>query len=269
MAIQSELEPRVDGVKSADRALRVLLFLAGRVRPAETRTIASEVGLPKSSAYALLNEMRSHGFVIYCADRRSWGLGGAAYGLSAGYLRSRPLERLSDPLLAWAAKRVSGQAQLAELYGTDMLVLRVAQPDVASLTSVEPGIRLPACLTASGRAMLMHRSTAQLSALYPTWTPILGLRPDGYVLTLARLKAELAAAREAGYAVNEELGNPDLISVAAPVFGHDSLPIAAVGITTSSESGAAADRARTGAIVREVADELSAALKSNGGEDDR
>lgn len=246
------------GVKSVDRALRVLLYLASRARPAETRTIAREVGMPKSSAYALLNVMRQQEFVTYYPERRTWGLGVLAHGLAGSYLRTRPLERLADTALARLSEATGEVSHLGEMYGTDVLVLSATHPSGrGTALTVDVGSRIPACLSASGRAMLMHRSAEQLEAMYPSWRPYLGRTIAGRVLTLQRLRAELEHAKNIGYAVNNELNIPGILSFAAPVFGADSLPVAAIGITTLSSTRAPNEHEALAQIVCKFASELS------------
>jgi DNA-binding IclR family transcriptional regulator len=249
-------------VKSADRALRVLLFLASRAHPAETRTIARELDLPKSSTYALLNAMQAHDFVTYHADRKSWGLGVVAYSLAGAYLRSRPLERLAAVSLQQLSDATGEESHLAEMYGTDILTLMVNHnlSIPGPRLTVGVGVRIPACLTASGRAMLMHRRPEQLEAMYPIWTPILGKTISGRLLTLAQLRSELRDAKQAGFAVNNELNIPGIHSIAAPVFGGDSLPVAAVGITILAGSRSVEENEVLGRLVCRAAADLSAAL---------
>jgi hypothetical protein len=88
---------RSSHIKSAERVLVILAFLARRARPVPTMTIARECGLPRSSAYHLLSVMRARDFVTYYAEERAWGLGVAVFEIGSAYLRSEPLERLAPP----------------------------------------------------------------------------------------------------------------------------------------------------------------------------
>lgn len=80
---------RSSHIKSAERVLVILAFLARRARPVPTMTIARECGLPRSSAYHLLNVMRARDFVPYYAEERAWGLGVAVFEIGSAYLRIR------------------------------------------------------------------------------------------------------------------------------------------------------------------------------------
>lgn len=62
-------------VKSAERTIDVLLLLAQHDRPLPTMSIARRCFIPKSSAYHLLNVLRSRSFVDYDEIRHGWRLG--------------------------------------------------------------------------------------------------------------------------------------------------------------------------------------------------
>ena len=92
------------------------------------------------------------------------------------------------------------------------------------------GVRLPAHLTASGRAILARLPGTQVRALYA--------RPDDFVdrhgtgpRTLSGLRTVLLDTRRRGYAVEDGDVTPGLASVAASVHDHNGHPVAGVAVT--------------------------------------
>src|SRR5919206_5025319 len=130
-------------------------------------TIARECNIPKSSAHHLLNVMRARNFVTYYESERAWGLGVAVFEIGSAYLRSGPLQRLGRHLLAELTARIGDTSHLAMLHGTEVFYIDKEQPagSVAKLVT-EIGVRLPAHLTAVGRAILAALPAAQIRALY-------------------------------------------------------------------------------------------------------
>jgi len=247
-------------VKSAERAMEVLVFLAGRAKPVPTMVIAAECALPKSSAYHLLNAMRARDFVTYFPAERAWGLGVAALEIGSAYMRSDPLERAGRRLLIELAEATGETAHLAVLQGTDVLYLLKERPEHFSTRLVtEVGVRLPAHLTAVGRAILMHLRDTQLHALYPSGKP-LPRRTNRGPQRASDLLEELAGARRRGFAVDDQMTTPGISCIAAPVFSHDERPLAAVGITFLSASRDERARASLGRQVVDVAARLSRTL---------
>ena len=81
-------------------------------------------------------------------------------------------------------------------------------------TTTRRGVRLPASLTASGRAMLALLPAAQVRALFPDATAFVDRTGSGPTTptALARL---LAAERAVGVSVEEGMVAPGFASVAA------------------------------------------------------
>ena len=78
----------------------------------------------------------------------------AAFEVGSGYTRQEPLQRIARRLLADLADTTGQSAHLAVLHGRDVLyVVEERAPGRPPLVT-DVGVRLPAHLTASGRAIL-------------------------------------------------------------------------------------------------------------------
>jgi DNA-binding IclR family transcriptional regulator len=217
-------------VPAATRALRLLRYLAGQPDPVTLDRLASAVGLPRSTAYHLVNAMIEEGFVVHLADEHRYGLGVAAFEVGSGYARQEPLQRITRRHLAALVDTVGHSAHLAVLHGRDVLyVLEERAPGRPPLVT-DVGVRLPAHLTASGRAILAHLPAAQVRALYPDRSAFVdrhGLGPS----SLSALRSLLAETRQRGYAVEQGEVTPGFASVAAAVLDHNGHPVAGVAVT--------------------------------------
>ena len=84
-----------------------------------------------------------------------------------GRRRQEPLQRIARRVLADLADRTHQSAHLAVLHGRDVLyVVEERAPGRPPLVT-DVGVRLPAQLTASGRAMLAALPAPQIKALFP------------------------------------------------------------------------------------------------------
>ena len=241
-------------VPAATRTLRVLRFLAAQPAPVPLERIARTVGMPRSSAYHLLAAMVEEGFVVHLPDERRYGLGVAAFEVGSGYARQEPLQRLARRPLAALVDETGESAHLAVMHGRDVLyVLEERAPGRPPLVT-DVGVRLPAHLTASGRAMLAALPAAQVRALYPDRAAFVQRHGTG-PSSLSGLRALLAETRQRGWAVEDGEVTPGLASVAAVVTDHNDHPVAGVAVTYAGDAPAGlAPR------VRRVADALSARL---------
>ena len=235
----------------------MLRFLASKADPVTLQAIGTAVGIPRSTAYHLLGVMVEEGFVVHLADEHRYGLGVAAFEVGSGYARQEPLQRLARRPLAELVDAVGQSAHLAVLHGRDVLyVLEERAPGRPPLVS-DVGVRLPAHLTASGRAILAALPAAQVRALYPDRTAFVdrhGVGPS----SPSALRALLVETRQRGYAMEDGEVTPGFSSVAAVVLDHTGHPVAGVAVTFPSED--ALDLPRTTEQTRRTAGRLTTRL---------
>ncbi|NYF29321.1 DNA-binding IclR family transcriptional regulator [Microbacterium sp. JAI119] len=217
-------------VPAAENTLRILSYLAGRPAPVAASAIARELELPRSTVYHLLTTLAAHGFVLHLREERRWGLGTSAFELAGGYTRQQPLARRGRPLVAALSDRLGESAHLAVMSGGDVLYIVEERAPRRPALVTDVGVRLPAHLTASGRAMLAALPREQVRALYPDVSAFpdrTGLGPR----TPRELRELLRDVRARGYATeNSEIAD-GLRSVGAAVLDAAGWPVAAVAVT--------------------------------------
>jgi DNA-binding IclR family transcriptional regulator len=220
----------VGQVPAATRALRVLRFLATQPDPVTLDRLARAVGLPRSTAYHLVTAMIEEGFVVHLPDEHRYGLGVAAFEVGSGYSRQEPLQRISRRHLAGLVDTVGQSAHLAVLHGRDVLyVLEERAPGRPPLVT-DVGVRLPAHLTASGRAILAALPYNQVRVLYPDRSAFVDRHGVGPT-SLSALRSLLTETRQRGYAFEDGEVTPGFASVAAAVLDHNGLPAAGIAVT--------------------------------------
>lgn len=225
--VSASPEPQVP---AADQTLRILRYLAGRPAPVAASAIARELGLPRSTVYHLLTTLAAHGFVMHLREERRWGLGTSAFELAGGYSRQQPLARLGRPLIAALSDRLGESAHLAVMSGGDVLYIVEERAPRRPALVTDVGVRLPAHLTASGRAMLAALPREQVRALYPSASSFpdrTGLGPR----TPRALREVLREVRARGHAIEDSEVADGLRSVGAAVHDHTGWPVAAVAVT--------------------------------------
>ena len=243
-------------VPAATRTLQVLRFLAGQPEPVPLDRIMKALGLPRSTAYHLVNAMIDEGFVVHLPEERRYGLGVAAFEVGSGYSRQAPLQRISRKLLADLVDETKQSAHLAVLHGRDVLyVLEERAPGRPPLVT-DVGVRLPAHLTASGRAILAALPAAQVRAAYPdrsAFTSRHGAGPSGP----RQLTSLLQETRQRGFATEDGEVTPGFASVAAVVLDHNSYPVAGLAVTYESRGRSSDEQTRYADAVRRAAAALT------------
>ncbi|WP_328990095.1 IclR family transcriptional regulator [Kribbella sp. NBC_01245] len=247
-------------VPASTRTLRVLTFLATQPGPVPMERIASAVDLPRSSAYHLLKAMIAEGYVVHLPEDKRYGLGVAAFEIGSAYLRHDPLERLARPVLTQLVAEVGHTAHLGVLHGRELVYLLKEQPPRPVTLVTDVGVRLPATLTASGRALLAALPPAQVRALFPD--------PESFVRrtgkgpqTLTQLRRVLADERRQGFADEDSQITDGVASVAAAVLDHAGHPVASIGVTFRSEAVPVAYRPALARRTAAAAETLSRRLR--------
>lgn len=239
-------------VPAAKAALRTLRLLASAPGPVAAERIASAVGMPRSSTYHLLRAMADEGFVVHYADDRQWGLGVSAFEVGSGYAHHQPLQRLARHPLARLVDEVGHSAHLAVLHGSEVLyVLEERAPGRPSLVT-DVGVRLPAQLTASGRAILAGLSTAQVRALFPDREAFVDRHGTG-PRTLSALRMLLSDTRLRGYATEHGEVTPGFDSVAVAIPGGPAPTLASIALTYLDTADVATDPQAAAHVVEAVA----------------
>lgn len=224
------------GQRPIERTLDILEFLSRRAEPKSVGAIVRECGVPRSTVYRVLKVLERKHFVVHLPEEHLWGIGIAAFEIGSGYLRSGVLERAARPLLVRLTQRTQVTSHLAVLHGSDVLYLlkqTTAEPARPFVTAV--GVRLPAHLTAVGRAILAALPGPQVRALLPGAADLVTRTSVG-PRRLSELRAILREDRTRGYSVESSTTTEDVSCVAAAVFDHDGAPIASIGVSYYSDT---------------------------------
>ena len=243
------------GASVLERAARLLAALPADGSPAALVTLAAAAGLPVSTAHRLAAELVRLGQLDrtdggYTAGTRLWELGERAPIV-------RRLREAANPELVDLYDRTGENAHLAVLVDGEVLYLARASGARAVPTLARVGVRHPVHATGVGRAILATLPDAEADALLSA--PLLQVTP--FTITdPRRLRKDIAATRDRGYAITRQemsLGNESLALALAPRAG---LPPAAIGVVTHL---AASDAQRLVPLLRRAAAAIESRLDAS------
>lgn len=249
-------------VPAARQTLQIIKYLANHGGPVRASTVSRDLGLPRSTTYHLMRVLQDEGFLIHAPESQAYGLSPLVGEIGSSVSSADSLGRLAGPVLERlvAETRLPVVAHLGVLNHTDVVYAsKVSAPRApAVVTSI--GVRLPAHLTATGRAMLAALPAHQVAAIYSDATG-LPTRGERGPATLAALTGLLAEARDRGWAVEDGDITLDYASVAASVLDHNGYPAAAVGLTFRGSIVDDRQWMLLGRAVRNAAAALSARIR--------
>lgn len=246
-------------VPAATRTLALLRTMAEIGQPTTADRLAKRLSIPRSSCYQLLEALEEQGFAIHYPEERRWGLGLAAWELGSAYQRHEPLERLARPvlqkLITELSKRASVVGHLAILDGSDVLYLLEERPARSLKLVTDIGVRLPAHLTASGRAMLQHLDKKQLAASFRGRE--LATRTNLGPKDLANLEQILDLERVQGFALEVDEVTMGYASVGVAILDNLGHPLAAIAITLQSNQLEKLQLSQLATLLDKAASDLS------------
>lgn len=227
--------------------------LVERREPMSLAQLTSELALPKSSVHGLCNTLMSFGYLQRRHDG-AFAIGPRVLGLAEVFVAGTDVAREFNALWAGAVPASEETVVLSVLSGTDVLYVAARNSARPLGLAFNVGMRLPAYLSGSGKAMLAWRSPADLRGLFAEGLTI--RLTDKGPRDVEALVKELATARRRGYAVDDETVREGVCSFGAPVFDAGGRVIAGVAVCVN-KGRLGADR---GARHRETALSVAHAL---------
>lgn len=209
-------------VPAARNTLAILTLLSSIDVPISASRIRSELDLPRSTTYHLLNELVEAGFVVHIPEQQAYGLGLAAYSMASAYTTQQPLVRLASKHMKKIASFMGGSGHLSRLSGSEIVYLQEYRAEGAPSLITEKGVRLSALSTASGRVMLAQLPEVEAGAVFAA---------SGQGGRLRDFRERLAQVRLRGWDEEVEEVSKGQASVAVALQDHLKRPAAALAVT--------------------------------------
>ena len=249
---------RGDQVQSLVRALSLLNSIADAEEGLSLTEVAQQVGLTTSTTHRLLTTLEQERYVHFNSERRLWLVGVQAFVAGNGFLKTRSLVALARPQLRALMEESEETVNLAVGDQSEAVYLLQVECRQMMRAFARPGGRVPLHCSSVGKALLMAMSEHELARVLhqrglPRVTP-------KTINVPAVLRADLAKARERGYAIDDEEHAVGLRCIAAPVFNENGEAIAAISLSGPMARISDARIPLLGDLVRRKADAVSAQL---------
>ncbi|HEX7436500.1 MAG TPA: IclR family transcriptional regulator [Caldimonas sp.] len=219
--------PATPLVPAVSRALALLERLAGAREPMSLARLAGELALPKSSVHGLCNTLVSFGYLRRQSDG-AFLIGPRVMGLAEAFVSGTDVAQEFNALWTDSGAEPDESVVLSVLSGGDALYVGVRNSARPLGLKFTVGMRLPAYLSGSGKAMLSLLPPDEVRRLYAGGLQT-RLTKKGPRDVEALLK-ELALTRRRGYSIDEEAVREGVCSIGAPVFDASGLAVAGVAV---------------------------------------
>jgi IclR family mhp operon transcriptional activator len=171
---QSERRPvlRQDRAKESTRPIRALnrglevLTELNRLERAAINTLASAVGLPRTTTYRILETLRLAGYVDRDDHDDCYRPTIMVRALSEGFDDEALVAHIAKPLLAALGAQIVWPVAVATPCGATMMIRETTdRQSPLALEQYSAGVRVPMLSSAAGRAYLAFSAAAQRDAL--------------------------------------------------------------------------------------------------------
>lgn len=214
---------------TVDRALLVLQVFLAKGNDLGGLEIAATLELDKSVVHRILATLVRRRFLEQDHITRKYRVGLRVWELGRLYVSSAQLEELAmERLTALLADLPYTAGALGVLDGAQIVVLTCVRGAGPFNITLEPGVRLPAALTATGRAMLAYLPGEELESLSADL--LAEQRQHSSIPSLGDLHKELARIRKQGFATNRGEYFPGVGTVAACIRDRAGGPLLGVSV---------------------------------------
>lgn len=207
---------------AADRVLAVLCAFSREAPALGVTEIAERLELTKSTVHRLLQVLLARGLVAQDPTRRHYTLGYRVLALAQAVPGEASLRQICRPHMLWLQSATEETIDLFVVAGDVRICLdEIESPQMLRMTA-GLGRTFPLGKGAAGKALLLREPEDG-----PLWRRVTALMAFESV---ERLRDDLAATRERGYARSAGETEPGSASIAVPVIAPDGVVVAAVSV---------------------------------------
>jgi IclR family KDG regulon transcriptional repressor len=210
------------------RVLELLALLQAADRPLRVRDLADGLGIPRSTAYQIVNVLRDAEYIEQSGEVGGYRLGQQLYLLGMAYRERVDLLKDGAKVLEALRDQTGETVQLCVLDHERILVLMKLDGKQPIRIISKVGTRVPVNWGASGRLLVSDLPDKELRRLLAaTVTP---LPQRSSPVDIAALIAQIRRFRAQGYAIEINEANEHAGCVAAPVLDINGCCIATLSI---------------------------------------
>ena len=205
-------------VQAVDRALDVLEAFHGN-EETSLNVISKRVGLNKSRTFRLLCTLSRRGYVERTPNGLGYTLGLKLFERAAHFRRD--LKQSAHNQMDKLRNEFNETVNLAVIHNGKLLYLNILESSRPFRMAAVVGSQMAIHTTSLGKAMIAHARDDEFASL----TKALSLADA------RKLKKELEAIRERGFAQDREENEPGVTCVGAAIFDETERPVGAISIS--------------------------------------
>lgn len=213
------------GVQSIDRALDIIESIAIAQDGKSLTEIASQVGLPKSTAYRLIVTLLNRGYLSKTREG-DYKIGYKLIEAASYYINDLELQTEARPYVAEISAHLGLSAYLGVLEGDKVVYIEKRNVSTAAKLYSKIGIRVNAYCSSLGKCLLANYSNEQLEEIMADCS-FIKFTPNT-IADMKSLHKEITKVRKQGWAIDNEEYELGQRCIGAPIYDYKGDIIAAV-----------------------------------------
>jgi IclR family KDG regulon transcriptional repressor len=214
-------------VRAVERAMQILSSFNGEHAERGVSEIAQATGLHKATAHRIMMTLLNGGFLERTPDGEKFRLGLRMVELGLGALRDLDLRQAAFPYMQQLVERFNETCDLGIFDRGRVLYVEVVHSEHSLTIAARVGRHLPTYCTASGRVFLAFLPPAVVEPILNG--PLMACTAKT-ITSPVKLREELEATRQRGYALDDEEFEEGIRAVSAPIWDIDGNVIAALSM---------------------------------------
>ncbi len=215
-------------IKSLDRAMEVFEFLS-EAQGKSLTGIATEMGQSPATVYRILVTLETRGLVEFDLQDQVWHIGPRAFVIGSRFLRRTGLVERARPILRKLMAETGETANLGIEQDGNVLFVSQVETQASIRAFFPPGTLSQMHASGIGKALLAQMDEDRLGRLLKGQT--LEVFTEFTITDHDRLRADLATARAAGFAIDGEERNLGMRCIASPVFDSNQEAVAGISVS--------------------------------------
>jgi IclR family transcriptional regulator, KDG regulon repressor len=220
----SESDDQVRLIQSVDRAIRLLKLLSEHNGEMTITSLASQLGVHKSTTSRIITSLEHHGLVRKNRLTERYELGIEVVVLGGVFLQHSEIIRIADPHLRELAELTQETVNLMVRYDDNVVSLE----QIPGKKVVRPfdwlGKRIPLHLGSGARSLLAHLHSDEIDNY------LVRLGEQDSTVNTSTLRTELAEIRSRGFEVNRGTIDTNVYALGAPILDQRGRARAAISV---------------------------------------
>jgi len=218
-------------IKSVAKAISIIMLLVHNRKPMSLSSIASELGMAKSTAHGLISTLLDEGCISQNQDTGFYELGNKMYEIGASVTMYWDEKTIAKPYILKLVEKYQETVHLAKLSDGQVLYIDKQESTQSAYIVSEMGFKLPAHCTGLGKVLLSGLSNNEIRLIIKR-QPLVPYT-ENTIVDIEDLIIEIEGVRRNRYSRDAQEFVDGVSCIAVPIYNHQNKITASLSVSFS------------------------------------